>query len=78
MKITKEDCKNKQEINIENYLRKKKIKKENMGEIDTTKCLKKTKKTNRLLKKRKKMNIKNVCLFSLSGIKNEKINLGFW
>ena len=67
-----------QEINTSIYLKMKKIKKENMEEIDTTKCLKKPKKTNRLLKKRKKMNIKNFCLFSLSGIKNEKINLGFW
>ena len=34
---------NGQEINTENYLKKKKIKKENMGKIDTTKCLKKRK-----------------------------------
>ena len=44
MKIMKKDCENKQKINIENYLTKKKIKKENMEEIDIKICLKKIKK----------------------------------
>ena len=34
----------KQEINTETYLKKKKIKRENMGRIDTAICLKKRKK----------------------------------
>ena len=38
MKITKRDCKSKQKISIENYLTKKKIKKENMNEIDIKIC----------------------------------------
>ena len=58
--------------------KEEKNKKREYGRNRYHKMSKKNKKTNRLLKKRKKMNIKNVCLFSLSGIKNEKINLGFW
>ena len=38
MKITKIDC---EKINIENYLTKKKIKKENMEETDIKICVKK-------------------------------------
>ena len=34
MKITKKDMRSKAKLNIENYLTKKKIKKENMEEID--------------------------------------------
>ena len=37
----KERLRGKQEINTETYLKKKKIKKENMGRIDITICLKK-------------------------------------
>ena len=44
MKMIKRDKKSKQEINTETYLKKKKIKRENMGKIDTTICLKKRKK----------------------------------
>ena len=51
MKITKIDCESKQEINIENYLRKKKMKKENMEQIDIKICLKKIKKTKMISKK---------------------------
>ena len=38
------DEENKQEINTETYLKKKKIKKENMEKIDISICLKKRKK----------------------------------
>ena len=41
MKITKKDCENKQKINIENYLKEKKIEKKNAEEIDIKICLKK-------------------------------------
>ena len=41
MKMTKKDCESKQEIDIENYLTKKKMKKENLEEIDVKICLKK-------------------------------------
>lgn len=41
MKTIKKGCKTKHEINIENYLIKKKIWKENMEEIDIDICLKK-------------------------------------
>ena len=41
MKMIKTDWDNRQEINTETYLRKKKIKKENMGKIDAAICLKK-------------------------------------
>ena len=44
MKMTKKDSESKQEINIETYLKKKKIKRENMGGIDIAICLKKRKK----------------------------------
>ena len=43
MKIAKNDCKSKQKVNIENYLTRKKINKENMEEIDIKICLKKKK-----------------------------------
>ena len=39
--MTKKDCESKQEIDIENYLTKKKMKKENLEEIDVKICLKK-------------------------------------
>ena len=42
--MTKKDQDNKLEINIETYLKNKKIKKENMEKIDITICLKKRKK----------------------------------
>ena len=41
--MTKKDQDNKLEINIETYLKNKKIKKENMEKIDVTICLKKKK-----------------------------------
>ena len=41
IKIIKRDQGRKQEINIETYLKKKKIKKENLGRIDIVICLKK-------------------------------------
>ena len=43
MKITKKDCESKQKVNIENYLTRKKINKENMEEIDIKIFLKKKK-----------------------------------
>ena len=39
--MIKRDYESKQEINIETYLKKKKIKRENMGGIDIAKYLKK-------------------------------------
>ena len=50
MKIIEKDCKSKQEINIENYLTKKRKSKKNMEEIDIKICLKKIK-TKRIPKK---------------------------
>ena len=41
MKITKKSCENKQELNIENYLTKGNVKKENMEEINIKICRKK-------------------------------------
>ena len=41
MKMIKIDEVSKQEINTETYLKKKKIKRKNMGGIDTAICLKK-------------------------------------
>ena len=41
--MTKKDQDNKLEINIETYLKNKKIKKENMEKIDITICLKRRK-----------------------------------
>ena len=46
MKITKKNCESEQKINIENYLTKKKVKKENMEKIYFKICLKKTNKGN--------------------------------
>ena len=43
MKMIKRDKKSKQEINTETYMKKKKIKRENTEEIDTTICLKRKK-----------------------------------
>ena len=43
MKMIKQDSENRQEINTETYLKKKKIKRENMGRIDIATCLKKKK-----------------------------------
>ena len=42
--MIKKDEENKQKINIETYLKKKKFKKENMEKIDISICLKKRKK----------------------------------
>ena len=42
--MIKKDKENRQEINTETYLKKKKIKKENMGKIDVAICPKKRKK----------------------------------
>ena len=44
MKMIKRDEENKLEINTETYMKKKKIKKENMEKIDISICLKKRKK----------------------------------
>ena len=41
--MIKRDYENQQEINIETYLKNKKIKKENMEKIDITICLKRRK-----------------------------------
>ena len=41
MKMIKRDKGGKQEINTETYLKKEKIKRENMGGVDTAICLKK-------------------------------------
>ena len=41
MKITKKGCNNKPKINIKNYLMRKKIKKENLEEINAVTCQKK-------------------------------------
>ena len=51
MKIIKRDQDNKQEKNIETYLKKKKIKKENIEKIDMTIYLKKRKKAKIISKK---------------------------
>ena len=42
--MIKRDKENKPEINIETYLKKKKLKKKNMEKIDISICLKKRKK----------------------------------
>ena len=42
--MIKKDEENRQEINIETYLKKKKIKKENMEKTDAALCLKRRKK----------------------------------
>ena len=57
MKITKKDCESKQKVNIENYLTRKKINKENMEEIDIKIFLKK-KKTKKDWKNLKKIIVK--------------------
>ena len=49
MKITKQDCKNKHEINIDNYLMKKRISKENMLKINTQICPKKIDRNSKIL-----------------------------
>ena len=51
MKIKKKDQYSKQKINAEIYLKKKKIKRENMEETDTIICLKKETRTKRISKK---------------------------
>ena len=48
MKIKKKDQYSKQKINAEIYLKKKKIKRENMEETDTIICLKKETRTKRI------------------------------
>ena len=50
MKIKKKDQYSKQKINAEIYLKKKKIKRENMEETDTIICLKKETRTKRISK----------------------------
>ena len=58
MKITNKDCKSKQEINIENYLTKKKIQIGNIEEIDIKICLKKiNKNTNREYRRNRYQNM---------------------
>ena len=59
MKITKKDWENKQEINIENYLTKKKTQRERMEEIDIKICLKKI---NKDYKNIKKITVKKIYL----------------
>ena len=51
----KERLMQKPEINTETYLRKKKIKRENMEERDTIICLKKRNKNYKNIKKKKKL-----------------------
>ena len=50
MKMIKRDWEHRQEINRETYVKKKKIKKENIRKIDIAKCRKETK-TKRISKK---------------------------
>ena len=52
MKMIKRDEDNRQEINIETYLKNKKIKKENMEKIDISTCLKKRKKDKKIISKK--------------------------
>ena len=56
MKIIKRNSENKPEINIETYLKKRKLKKENMGITDILICLKKRNKNKKNIKK----NIKKI------------------
>ena len=51
MKMIKRNYENRQEINTETYLKKKKIKKGNMEKIDISICLKKRKKDKKNIKK---------------------------
>ena len=51
MKMIKKDQKSKKEINTENDLKKKKIKRENMEKTDTAICLKKKNKDQKNIKK---------------------------
>ena len=51
MKIASRDYGGKQEISTETYLKKKKRKRENMGETDIVICLKKKTKIKRIPKK---------------------------
>lgn len=51
IKISNKDWKSKYGINKENYLMKKKIKKESIGKIDTDICLKKINKNWKNIKK---------------------------
>ena len=51
MKMTKKDQESQQEISTETYLKKKKIKRQNMEKTDTVICLKKETKTKRISKK---------------------------
>ena len=51
MKTIKKDEENKQDINIETYLEKKKIKRENIEETDIIICLKKKTNTKGISKK---------------------------
>ena len=51
MKMIKRDKKSKQEINTETYLKKKKIKRENMEKTDIAICLKKRNKDQKNIKK---------------------------
>ena len=55
----KERLMQKPEINTETYLRKKKIKRENMEERDTIICLKKRNKNYKNIKKKKNCEAKN-------------------
>ena len=50
--MIKRDEDNRQEINIETYLKNKKIKKENMEKIDISICLKKRKKDKKIISKK--------------------------
>ena len=51
MKTTKKDCKNKHRINIDSYLMKERIQRENMTKIDTKLCLKEIKRNSKNIKK---------------------------
>ena len=50
--MIKRDEDNRQEINIETYLKNKKIKKEKMEKIDISTCLKKRKKDKKIISKK--------------------------
>ena len=50
--MIKRDEDNRQEINIETYLKNKKIKKENMEKKDISICLKKRKKDKKIISKK--------------------------
>ena len=78
----KKDYENKQEINTENYLTKKSVKKkEDMEEMDIKVCLKKLMKRLKIYQKsyfkEKKSTEKNIYLFFFTWYKNRAKSLNF-